>query len=31
MNKQTCKEIVTIAFPAMGENLLQMLMGMVDS
>ncbi|HEM6137770.1 TPA: MATE family efflux transporter [Streptococcus suis] len=31
MNKQTYKEILTIAFPAMGENLLQMLMGVVDS
>ena len=31
MNKKICKELISIAFPAMGENLLQMLMGMVDS
>ncbi len=31
MNKQTYKEILRIALPAMAENILQMLMGMVDS
>ncbi|HFU3811381.1 TPA: MATE family efflux transporter, partial [Streptococcus suis] len=31
MNKKICKELLSIAFPVMGENLLQMLMGMVDS
>lgn len=29
--KQTYKDILTIALPAMAENILQMLMGMVDS
>ncbi|HFI0335664.1 TPA: MATE family efflux transporter [Streptococcus suis] len=31
MNKKIYKELLSIAFPAMGENLLQMMMGMVDS